>query len=113
MTSQPEQGERIPATADAMLIDELQRLLVRQLELARGGSFAGLDELCEQADAVVARIAEAGLMDSPALLVRKTLLAGLYRELYTVLAAQRQETVTTLHMVRRGKRMIAAYRRNL
>jgi hypothetical protein len=113
MIDQPEQSDGVQAaTVDALLIDELQRLLERQLELARGGSHADLEELGERANALVAQMAEARLIHSPAFDGRKPLLDKLYKELYLTLAAQQQETSSDLRAIRSGKRMIAAYRRN-
>ncbi len=111
MSDELEPRERTEAaTVETVLADELQQLLERQLDLARGGRLAGVEKLGERVDTVVARITEAGMLDSPPLRSRMPVLEGLYRELCTVLAAQQQETSNTLRAIRRGKRMVAAYR---
>ena len=110
MINEPEPCDRMQTVAaGAVLADELQQLLERQLDLARGGSFADLHRLAERIDTVVSRITETGMMDSPALRSRMPALEGLYRELCTALAAQRQEVSTSLHAVRRGKQMLRTY----
>jgi hypothetical protein len=91
-------------------IDEMETLLAQQLEQARRGRFADLDELAERTDALVAHLAGTGGVRSPALVARRPHLEGLYRELCLVLAAQRQETAGALHAIRRGRKMISAYR---
>jgi hypothetical protein len=114
MINEPEPRERMQAvTVEAVLVDELQQLLERQLDLARAGSLAGLQQLGERVDAVVSRITEAGMMDSPPLRSRMPALEGLYRELCTVLVAQQQETSNTLRAVRQGKRLLRTYEKHV
>ena len=97
------------ARDEAALLDELQQLLERQLELTRGGNTAGLDEVGERANAVVGRMAKAHMMDSPAFRSRRSLLDKLFKELYLTLATQRQETCDALIAVRQGKRLLRIY----
>jgi len=110
MTHEPELHEPVQAvTVETVLVDELQQLLERQLDLARGGSLAALQQLGERVDTVVSRITEAGMVDSPPLRSRMPVLEGLYRELCTVLAAQQHETSNTLRAVGQGKRLLRTY----
>jgi len=113
MINESEPHDRLQAaTVETVLVDELQQLLERQLDLARGGSLASLQQLSERVDTVVSRITEAGMMDSPPLRSRMPVLEGLYRELCTVLVAQQQETSRTLRAVRQGKRLLRTYEKH-
>jgi hypothetical protein len=98
------------AGADTRAIDELQGLLGRQLELVRRDRLADLDELTVRTDALIAQMAGTDVMHSPAFLARRPLLEGLYRELCLTLAAQRQENAGALRAIRRGRKMVRAYR---
>jgi len=113
MSDELEPRERMEAaTVETVLVDELQQLLERQLDLARGGSLARLQQLSERVDTVVSRITEAGMMDSPPLRSRMPVLEVLYRELCIILVAQQRETSRTLRAVRQGKRLLRTYEKH-
>lgn len=98
------------AGADTRAVDKLQELLGRQLELARRGRLAELDELTERTGALIAQMAGTDVLRSPAFRAHRPLLERLYRELCLTLAAQQQETAGALRAIRRGRKMVRAYR---
>jgi hypothetical protein len=89
---------------------ELAKLLKKQIELARRGSFAGLQELADECEQLVAKIRSSGLLERPEHRADRDLLAGLYQELQLLLSTQKDEAAEQLKSIRRAKRTLAVYR---
>ena len=89
---------------------KLAKLLKKQIELARRGSFAGLQELADECEQLVAKIRSSGLLERPEHRTDRDLLAGLYQELQLLLSTRKDEAAEQLKSIRRAKRTLAVYR---
>ena len=95
------------------LLDELQILLEKQIELARQGNINEIEVLSKQASSLVRKIARSGVLESSEYKSQREQLRKLYYDLCLVLTAQQAETTKELSRVRKGKKTIAAYRGNI
>jgi len=92
------------------LVGELEKLLARQLELARRGSFAGLEPLAGKGEELAAKITAAGLLEKPENKAGKERLEKLYRDLQLLLSTQKADESERLKSIRNGKKTLAVYR---
>ena len=92
------------------LLDELQRLLEGQIELARQGKLGELEDLGRQAGVITEEIGRAGILEQAEFDQRRKLLARLYQELRLTLSNQRDEVSRELDRIRRGRKTIGVYR---
>jgi len=97
------------------LLDELQSLLEKQIELARQGNPAGkqVELLSEQAGHLVGKIAQARTLELPESKNRREQLQKLYEGLCLVLTAQKADMTAKLSQIRKGKKTIGTYRANI
>lgn len=97
------------------LLDELDGLLKRQIELAHQGDAAGeqFNVLTAKAGAVVEEIARFGASGSGRFQHRFTKLRKLYETLSLVVAAEKADVAEDLSRIRRGRKIIGTYRRNI
>ena len=97
------------------LLNALQKLLEKQTELTRKGNFSGsrAEELRKQADVLVRKIAQTGIINSPELKKLKDKLQKSYEQLCLALKAQKQATAEELGRIRKGKKTIHTYRNNI
>jgi len=95
------------------LLDGLQGLLEKQIELARKGKINEIEVLSKQAGSLVGKIARSGVFESAEFRSRREQLRKLYQNLCLALAAQKAETAEKLSQVRRGKKTIEVYRNNI
>jgi len=95
------------------LLDELQSLLEKQMELARKGNINEIEALSKQASSLVGKITRSGILESAEFRSRREQLRKLYQNLCLALAAQKAETAEKLSQVRRGKKTIEVYRKNV
>ena len=98
---------------EKQLLNELQSLLEKQIELARQGNINGIEVLSKQASSLVREIARPGVLESSEFKSQREQLQKLYYDLCLVLTAQQAETTEELSRVRKGKKTIAAYRSNI
>jgi hypothetical protein len=101
------------ADDEIRLLGELASLLERQIELARRGGLAGLEQLAGQCEPLVAKITAAGLLEKPEFKEQQLRLEGLYRNLYLIVTTQKVAAEDELKRVHRGRRIVGNYRRNL
>lgn len=94
-------------------IDQLRALLEQQLALVHQGHMAAAENLCEQTGRLVTAIVTADMLAGPGGDDQRRSLLRLYQELSLMLTAQRQEVCASLHAVRRGRRMLRVYRKNV
>jgi len=94
------------------LLDKLQTLLEKQIELARQGNIREVEVLSEQAGSLVEKIARAGIPD-PADNVfngrRQEQLRKLYENLCLTITARKADVSEKLSQVRKGKKTIQTY----
>lgn len=96
------------------MLDELQSLLEKQLELAHQGNSAGkqIEVLGRQADCLVKEITQAGILERPEFESQKKKLKKSYEDLHLAITAQRTDTAEKLSQVRRGRKIVETYRGN-
>jgi hypothetical protein len=97
------------------MLDELQGLLEGQLELARQGNSAGeqIEVLSGRADCLVKKITQAGILERQDLESQKKKLKKSYEDLHLALTAQKVDISEKLSQVRRGRKIVETYRKNI
>jgi len=95
------------------LLDELQNLLERQIELAHQGNIKDVELLSEHTDCLVRKIVEIGVLESPEFKDIPEQLSKLYKKLCLVLIAQKADIAERLSHVRKGKKTIETYHSNI
>ena len=95
------------------LLDDLQSLLEKQMELAQQGNISGVEVLSKQANSLVGKIARSRFPESSEFKSRHEQLRKLYQDLCLALTAQQAETTEELSRVRKGKKTIETYRNNI
>ena len=96
------------------LLDELQSLLEQQLDLAQQGNSAGkqIESLSKQADLLVEKITQTGILERPESESQKKKLIKSYENLHLALTAQKADTAEKLSQIRRGRKIVETYRGN-
>ena len=92
-----------------VVLDRLQELLRRQLELVHQGSLAAAVDLFEETDRCVRRIAGARGTAGQSAAPQWQRIERLYQELSLALTSKRTEVLTALNAVRRGRKMLSVY----
>lgn len=95
------------------LLDDLQILLERQIELARQGNVGDVEALSRQADSLVEKIARTGILERAEFKNRRERLQKLCNSLCLAITAQQADTAERLRRVRKGKKTIQIYRSNI
>lgn len=97
------------------LVKALQRLLEKQTELVRKRDYdtRRFDELKRQADVLVKKTAQAGILQRPEFSEQKRDLQKSYEQLNLALKAQKQTIVQELTQARKWKKTIQTYRKNV
>jgi hypothetical protein len=97
------------------MTDELQSLLEEQIKLVQQGNPAGkrIELLSKQADSLVGKIAQSGILESVEFRNRREHLKKLYDTLRLAITAQKADTSAKLNQVRTGRKTIGTYRRNI
>lgn len=108
-------GDQIIPDERVRLLDELESVLKKQLELARQGDSASekFDALTSQAGRLVEKITSLGVRDSGELQDRWSRLHGLYGNLCLVVAAEKSDVCEDLARIRRGRKIIGTYRQSV
>ncbi len=94
------------------LLKGLERLLARQIELARRGSFTELPRLADESEAIVAEIKKAGLLEKPQNQPQRQHLNKLYKDLQLMLSTEKDAAVEQLKLINRGRKTLDTYREN-
>jgi hypothetical protein len=92
-----------------VVLDRLQELLQRQLELVQQGSLAAAVGLFEETDRCVREIAGSRGATEPSATLPWQRIERLYQELSLALTSKRTEVLTALNAVRQGKKMLSVY----
>lgn len=92
------------------LLNELQGLLEKQRELARQGNINEIEVLSKQASSLVSKIARSGVLESSEFNNRREQLQKLYDGLCLAITAQKANVSKKLSQVRKGRKMLGAYR---
>ncbi len=98
------------------LLDELQVLLEKQIEMARQGNIREVEVLSEQAGSVVEKIAQTQILDPADSIFnrkRREQLQKLYEDLCLTITDQKTDVSEKLSQVRKGKKTIQTYRSHI
>jgi len=95
------------------LLDDLQSLLEKQIELVQQGNISGVEILSKQASSLVVEIAQTGILELREFKNRREQLQKLYDSLLLAITAQRADIAEKLSRVRKGKKTIGIYRSNI
>lgn len=95
------------------LLDKLQSLLEKQIELARQGNINKVEVLSKQAGSVVGKIAQTRVLELPEFKNRQEQLQKLYEDLCLAVTVQKAGTTEELSRLRKGKKTIEVYRSNI
>ena len=94
-------------------LDELRNLLEKQIGFARQGNVNEIEALSKESTSLVGKIAQSGILESPAFKSKRKLLQKMYEDLYLALTAQQAENTKELSRIRKGKKTIATYGGNI
>jgi hypothetical protein len=100
------------AREENLLVD-LQALLERQLKLAHKGDIAGVESLGRQANSVIETIVQRGNLQQDDFQNQREKLQKLYGQLLVAVSAQKAETGKQLSWIRKGRKTIGTYRKNI
>ncbi len=105
-------GDQIIPDERVRLLDELESVLKKQLELARQGDSASekFGALAAQADSLTRKITPLNIRDSDELRNRCNRLRKLYEALCLVVAAEKADVCEDLARIRRGRKIVGTYR---
>jgi len=95
------------------LLDGLQSLLEKQIELAQQGNISGVELLSKQAGSLAGRIVRAGILEQPEFKNRREQFKKLYGCLCLAVTAQRADVCEKLRRVRKGRKTIETYHKNI
>ena len=97
------------------LLDELQNLLIKQIELAHQGNPDNrhVEPLSKQTGLLVEKISQEKILELPEFKNRREHLQKLYQHLCLVVTAQKAETAEEIRRVRKGKKTIEIYYKNI
>jgi len=102
----------VKADEQMHLLDNLQSLLEKQIEMARRGNFRRVEVLAEQADSIVEKIVKIKAFEQPEFDGRRTHLTKLYEKLQLILAAGKDSVGRQLRQVGNVRKTLHAYRNN-
>jgi hypothetical protein len=95
------------------LLNEMQRLLEGQINLARQGRLSEVEALGQKVNGIVEEIAQIGTLASAEFEGQRKQIARLYRNLKLTLTDQRDEVSRELDRIRRGRKTIGVYRSSI
>jgi hypothetical protein len=95
------------------LLDNLQSLLEKQIELAQQGDVNKIGALSEQANSLVERITQEGILELTEFKNRRERLQKLYGCLNLALSAEKADTAERLSQIRKGKKLLGTYASSL
>jgi len=95
------------------LLDDLQKLLREQIDLAGQGNVATVEQLSGRADVLVKKITDLHLLEMPRFRRRRTELEKLYRNLHLLITSGKDEISRQMKQIRKGKMTLKSYRENL
>ena len=100
------------AVEQTSLFDDLQGLLEKQIEMARRSNFRQVEQLAEQADSIVEKIAKTKEFEQPEFNDRREHLTKLYEKLQLILATGKESVARQLQQIGSGRKTLQAYRNN-
>ncbi len=103
-------GKEIINTGVAALMNNLESLLEKQIALARGNNLSAVEALTERVSSVAAEIAGSGVCQRGEFAGRRRRLKDLNDKLCLIIAAEKARTGEQLKQIRKGRKMLRAYR---
>lgn len=94
------------------LLDNLQSLLEKQIEMARRSNFRCVEALTEQANSVVEKIVKTKAFEQPGSEGWREHLTKLYEKLELILAAGKDSVGKQLRQVGSGRKTLHVYHNN-
>jgi len=95
------------------LLDELQKMLEKQKELVHQGGIIDSERLSAQASRLVGKIVQAGILELSEFKNRREHLQKLYQDLCLAITTECADIAEKLSQVRKGKKIIQIYRKNI
>jgi len=95
------------------MLDELQSLLEKQIEMARRSNLRRVEALAEKADSVVEKIVKTKTFDQPEFDAQRKHMVKLYKKLQLILAAGKDSVSRQLRQVGNVRKTLKAYRDNI
>lgn len=95
------------------LLDDLQNLLEKQIVLAHQGNISDVEIVSKQAGRLVEEITQSGVVELDEFKKRRKQLRKLYEELCLAVTAQKADLTEKLSRVRKGKKTVKTYRKNV
>ena len=92
------------------LLEELQRLLNEQNNLARQGKLRRVQALCERTGGLIEELSRSGILESEEFAPQRRQLADMYENLRLTLSDQRDQAGKELDRIRKGTKTIGVYR---
>jgi hypothetical protein len=102
----------IPPGEQVLFLQELQNLLEKQIDLANQGNIKDVEAMARQASSLAERITDKKVLERPEFQNRRQQLQKLYEDLCLVITAQKAKTGEQLIQIRKGRKMLGAYRSN-
>jgi len=102
----------VKADEQTHLLDNLQSLLEKQIEMARRSDFRCVEALAEQADSIVEKIVKIKAFEQPEFDSQREHLTKLYKKLELILAAGKDSVGKQLKQVGNVRKTLKAYRNN-
>jgi ribosomal protein S20 len=100
-------------TDNTQLLTELETNLKKQLEFARRGNMASVEEVAGQCQTLVEKIRSAGLIEKPEYKSQRQRIEKLYNDLMLLLSSQKTAVAEQLKSISRGRKTLATYRSNI
>lgn len=94
------------------MLDELQGLLEKQIEMARRSNLRRAEALVEQADSAVEKIVKTKTFDQPKYDCQRKHIVKLYKKLQLILTAGKDSVGKQLRQVGNVRKTLKAYRDN-
>jgi len=97
------------------LLNKLKKLLEEQIQIIHQGNVNDdrIDNFNRQAELIVGKIVETGILEIEELNQQREQLKKLYNILNLAVIAQRDETAKNIKHIRRGKKTIDVYQKNM
>ncbi len=94
------------------LLDNLQSLLEKQIEMARRSNFRRVEALAGQADSIVEKIVKTKVFEQPGFDSRREHLTKLYKKLELIITAGKDSVGKQLRQVGNVRKTLQVYHNN-
>lgn len=95
------------------LVNTLQNLLKKQIDFARQGRISTVQNLSIKTNSIAEQIAREKILDSDDFKNHKKQLQKAYEDLSMALKVQKDDIAVKVSQIKKGKKTIKAYRKNI